>query len=168
MSIEAEHYTSLVNSKTAQLKVIPDIGRDGSGLSEFPVTAASRSLSISAPHTDYRFFTYDSGKLNVDAYFSPTLNFRHDGGLQYAIAIDDENPEIITINKEDDNKTIWGEWVANNIIIKKTAHFIAKPGMHVLKYWSLGPGPVLQKMVIDLGDLKPSYLGPPETLLDKK
>ncbi len=48
-----------------------------------------------------------------------------------------------------------------NIEISK--HNIDKEGEHVLKFWMVDPGPVLQKLVIDYGGVKPSYLGPPES-----
>jgi hypothetical protein len=102
----------------------------------------------------------------VNAYFSPTLNFHNtEEGLQYAISVDDEAPQIVSINKEDKNSItgIWNKWVAENIIIKTTIHNIAQPGKHTIKYWMVNSGVVLQKMVIDFGGAKPSYLGPPET-----
>jgi hypothetical protein len=148
--------------------VIPGIGRDGDGITTFPVTAARQNIDINTPHLDYVFYSYDSGPLKLNAYFCPTLNVHHDpDGLQYGISIDEEQPQIISINKEDNNGKIWGEWVSNNVIIKTTDHTLNKTGKHTVKFWMVSPGVILQKIVLDLGGEKPSYLGPPETLQTK-
>jgi hypothetical protein len=103
----------------------------------------------------------------LNTLFSPTLNFHNTpSGLQYAISVDNEKPQVVSINAEDKNtgSSAWNKWVADNIIIKKTKHHIASPGKHTLKYWLVDPGVVLQKFVIDFGGMLTSYLGPPETM----
>ena len=55
--------------------------------------------------------------------------------------------------------------MADNIIIDSAEFHISKTGIHILKYWMVDPGIVLQKIVVDLKGVKPSYLGPPETLV---
>ncbi|MBI1342220.1 MAG: glycosyhydrolase [Terrimonas sp.] len=171
VAIEAPHFSAAINSPTVNWKVIPGLGRTGNAITPFPVTAGVQVPGGNSPHLEYEFYTYSMGTLNLQAYFSPTLNFFNSPeGLQYAVSIDDEAPQIISINKEDKNSIsgIWNKWVADNIIIKNTAHTISQPGRHILKYWMVHPGVVLQKLVIDMGGVKQSYLGPPETLLDKK
>ena len=42
-------------------------------------------------------------------------------------------------------------------------HQLARAGEHVLKFWLVDPGVVLQKIVVDAGGVRPSYLGPPES-----
>ncbi|RYZ29444.1 MAG: glycosyhydrolase [Chitinophagaceae bacterium] len=165
VSMEAENYTKAVVANGIKWKVIPGIGRTGSGISTFPVTASTQ-LTATSPHVEFDFYTYSTGKATINLYFSPTLNFHNtEEGLQLAVSVDNERPQIISLNKEDKNSIsgIWNSWVANNVIIKKSQHQIFKPGKHVLKYWMISPAVVLQKLVVDFGGLKPSYLGPPET-----
>ncbi|HEX2847804.1 MAG TPA: glycosyl hydrolase 115 family protein [Chitinophagaceae bacterium] len=171
VSIEADHYTRVVNSNIIKWQVLPDHGRTGSAITPFPVTAAEQKPGGSAPHLEYEVYTYSEGDLSIQAYFSPTLNFQStEEGLQYAISIDDETPQIISINKEDKNSIsgVWNKWVAENIIIKSSKHKIVKPGRHTVKYWMIDPGVVLQKLVLDFGDTEKTYLGPAETLYINK
>jgi hypothetical protein len=169
VSIEAAHYTKAINTKNIKWEVIPGIGRDGDGVTTFPVTAKEKALTNGNPYLQFEIYVYDTGAVKLNAYFSPTLNFENDSlGLQYAISIDDEKPQIVSINKDDTNGRMWGQWVANNIIIKSTGHQILQPGKHVVKYWMISPAVILQKIVLDFGGLRPSYFGPQETIIKSK
>jgi Glycosyl hydrolase family 115/Gylcosyl hydrolase family 115 C-terminal domain/S-layer like family, C-terminal region len=171
VSIEADHFTKANNSKTIFWKVLPDLGRTGSAVTTFPVTAAAQKPSATSPYLEYDFYTYSKDEFKINAYFSPTLNFHNSPtGLQYAISIDDEIPQIISINSEDKNSIsgIWNKWVGENIIIKTSQHKILAAGKHTVKYWMVNSGVVLQKLVLDFGGVKPSYLGPPETIANQK
>jgi hypothetical protein len=165
VSIEADHYTKAITSKEITWVILSDHGKTGSVVTPFPVTAAAQIPAAGSPHLQYEFYTYSADTFKLKAYFSPTLNFHNtETGLQYGVSIDDEQPQIISINKEDNNTRIWEQWVANNIIIKTTNHTISKPGKHTIKFWMVNPCVVLQKIVADFGGVKPSYLGPPETI----
>jgi hypothetical protein len=165
VSMDAAHYSDILNSKTVQWKVIRDIGRDGDGITSFPVTAETQTIGRATPCLSYDFYVYDTGAVRLNAYFSPTLNFNaRPEGLLYGISLDEERPQIISLNNNDNNPATWSHWVANNIIIKTSTHTIHKKGKHTLKYWLISPGIVLQKTVADFGGLKTSYLGPRETI----
>src|SRR4029079_17437397 len=139
------HWTKAYGSKNIKWKIIPDIGKESSGITTFPRTASSLLNSLS-PRVEYEFYCSSKDSLKLSTYFSPTLNFHNaPNGLQFAVSIDNDQPQIIGLNKEDNDQRTWGGWVANNIIIKTSKHFIAKPGKHVLKYWMVDPGIVVQK-----------------------
>lgn len=167
VSIDASHFTKAINRNGISWKVLPDHGRTGNAITSFPVTAPTQTTKT-APCLEYEFYTDSRGDFKINAYFSPTLNFHNtEEGLQYAIAVDDEAPQIISVNGEDKNtgRGIWNKWVAENIIIKTTNHKINRPGKHTIRYWMINSGVVLQKLVAAFGE-RPSYLGPPETKAD--
>jgi hypothetical protein len=167
VSIDAEHYTRAINANGITWKILPDHGRTGSAITSFPVTADEQKPGGSSPHLQYDMYTYSEVDFSINAYFSPTLNFfAAENGLQYAISVDDDVPQLISLNKEDktSDKGIWNKWAAESIIIKSSSHKIATPGKHTVKFWMVTPGVVLQKLVVDFGGLDPTYLGPEETI----
>lgn len=170
VSIEASNFTKAINITGITWKVLPDLGRTGDAITSFPVTASTQKLSANSPHLQYEVYTFSKDSVKLNVYFSPSLNyFNTDDGLQYAVSIDDEAPQIISINKEDRNSIsgVWNKWVSENIIIKTSKHFITTPGKHIVKYWMVNSGVVLQKIVLEFGGVKQSYLGPPETRIEK-
>jgi len=163
VSIEADHYTKAINASGIKWQVLPDHGRTGSAITTMPVTAAAQIPGGNSPHLEYEMYLYDTGTVKLQTYLSPTLNFHNDEGFKYAVSIDDEHPQVIVINKDDNNTRVWEGWMSNNIIIKTSTHHVNTAGKHILKLWTVSPAVVVQKIVADLGGVKPSYLGPPET-----
>ncbi|HEY4936984.1 MAG TPA: glycosyl hydrolase 115 family protein, partial [Puia sp.] len=167
VSIEAAHYTRKHETGQIHWKIIPGIGRDGDGIASFPVTQPQLTLASElSPTLEYEFESYDSGSFSLHTFFSPTLNvFDDPEGLQYAIALDHQKPKMISINKDDHDQKQWSQWVADNVIIKSTLLRIEKSGKHTITFYRISPAVVLQKIVLDFGGMKNSYLGPPETIL---
>ena len=166
VSIEAAHYSRAINSNGIRWTILPGHGKTGDAVTPFPVTAKPQQPVGAAPKLEYDFYTFSEGNFFIESYFSPTLNFHNKpNGLKYAMSVDGETPQIISINSDDKNEGNWSRWVANNIIIKKTQHNIIGSGKHTIRYWMVDPAVVLQKLVIDFGRVKPSYLGPPETMI---
>jgi hypothetical protein len=161
ISIEAEHYSKAVGNSTANWMIIPDYGRTLSGVTPTPVTAKSEQPGGNSPHLEYKISLADTGKIAIEAYISPTIDFTGINGLHYAVSIDDGQPQVVNINA-DRSQAAWSRDVSDNIKKLTTTVHISTKGRHILKYWMVDPGVVLQKLVINTGGEKPSYLGPPE------
>jgi hypothetical protein len=162
VSMEAAHYTKAVSSAEAGWLTIPVYGRTLSGVMPTPVTIKKQTPGGNSPHLEYEFNSTDTGAVKVEAYISPTIDFENTDGLHYAVSIDDELPQIVNING-DKSETEWNKDVSDNIKVLTTTHHLTKAGKHILKYWMVDPAVVLQKIVIDTGGEKQSYLGPPES-----
>ncbi|MBX6365666.1 MAG: glycosyl hydrolase 115 family protein, partial [Gemmatimonadetes bacterium] len=163
VSIEAEHYSRAVGGGGVHWERIPDLGRTLSGMTPFPVTAAPRTPGGDSPRLEYRVYMFDAGDVSVTAYLSPTLDFTGSpAGLGYAVSFDDEPPQLVRLGPDTSNAA-WEKAVSDNIRVLVTHHHLTAPGPHVLKFWMVDPGVVLQKLVIDAGGVRPSYLGPPES-----
>jgi len=162
VSIEAEHFSRNSSANNAKWEVIPDLGRTLSGMKVFPVNAKSQVPEKGSPCLEYDVFLFQDGKVGVNLYLSPTLNNFNNGGTKLALSFDNEAPVILNMNKDNQLKT-WETWVSNNINQVVSSIQLDKPGKHTLKIWMVDPGVVLQRIIIDCGGLKPSYLGPLES-----
>lgn len=161
ISMEAEHFTKKVENNGIQWLIIPDLGKTLSGITPIPVTSNRQIPDDKGSYLEYEVFLTDTGIINIHTLLSPNLNF-HNKGLQYGISIDNELPQIIDVHSDLSLKT-WEKWVSDNIIDKKSSHKVVSPGKHVIRFRMIDPGLVLQKIIIDTGGLKDSYLGPPES-----
>jgi len=132
-----------------------------------PAEAKSSVPGKDAPCLEYQMYVLTPGTIDVCAMNSPTLNFMHGRGLQYAVSFDTDTPQIVTLVPENysaqNGNRDWEKSVADNARYSHSTHLIAKPGYHVLKIWMVDPGIVLQKLVVNTGGVKPCYLGPPES-----
>jgi len=106
-------------------------------------------------------YLFGGGDVAVRAIVSPTLDV-HATGLSYAVSFDDQPPRVVNV-AADTTLRAWERWVSDNAIVTVTRHHLAAPGWHVLRFWMVDPGIVLQKLVVERGEVRPSYLGPPES-----
>jgi hypothetical protein len=112
-------------------------------------------------------YLFNSGEIEVTSIFAPTLNFVPGRGLQYAVSIDDQPPQTVALVPPDYNaqnrNADWERTVSDNARFSRIKLMISSKGYHTLKIWMVDPGVVIQKIIVDTGGLKPSYLGPPES-----
>ncbi|MEU4743994.1 glycosyl hydrolase 115 family protein [Actinosynnema sp. NPDC023658] len=165
LSIEAEHATRVVDGDGVRWKRIPGLGRTGAGVEPFPVTAPSREPD--GPRLEYDLTVRADGPVTVWAYLSPRNPVLSGPGLRYAVSFDDQPPQVVDITAATgaDDTAMNRQWERNtsdNINKTATGHRLSA-GVHTLKFWLVDPTVVVQKLVVDTGGLRPSYLGPPES-----
>jgi len=167
ISMEAPSYSRAINNRPVFWKILPNYGKTSGGVIPVPVTSPVQTLNANTPHLEYDIYLNETGTFNLNSFISPTIDFTNGDGLKFAISIDDEPPVIVNISADYKTEAAWRKSVADNIKIFKTPIKLNKPGRHTIKYWMINPGVVLQKLVLDLGGLKPSFLGPPETFVSE-
>lgn len=162
VSIEAQHFTNKTDAGAARWERIDDYGRTLSAMTILPVTAASATPGEGTSSLEYRMYLFDPGTITVHTLIAPTLNFVPGRGLRFAVAFDGQPPQIVDALAHNSLQD-WSESVKDNIRDIASTHSVSGSGYHVLRYWMVDPGIVLEKTIVDLGGLKPSYLGPPES-----
>lgn len=163
--LEAASFSREIPAKDARWTLVPNLGRTGDAVTITPFGAPRRVSLETAPCLEYDFTLLDPAKPTVHAYLSPTQDFRHGDGLRFALSIDDAAPQIVNLNEGEEipdwkYPDWWNKSVGDHIKIRRTQHPELAAGKHTLKVWMVDSGVVLQKLVIDAGGLKPSYLGP--------
>jgi hypothetical protein len=111
----------------------------------------------------------NSGDWKMVVRALPTFPVETGKPQRYAIALDDEAPQIIALplSQDEHNKT-WQENVLRNAAPTSSVHAIANPGAHVLKIWMVDPGIVLDAIEAETeGAAAPGYVWPPETQTPK-
>ncbi len=167
VSMLAEHYTKKIDRNPASWLPISQLGTTNNSMAIFPTTVPSidtpDKLSESSPELDYQMYIFHPHSATISVRAIPTHRIHPGRGLRYAIAIDNEPPQIVDLETPENSKT-WQLNVLRGTAIGTTQHDIKSTGEHTLKIWMVDPGVVLDKIIVDLGGLRPSYLGPPETI----
>ncbi len=168
VSIEPEHFTKNTDAGDNRWIKIEDYGRTLSGMrATGPANAPAAIPEKDSPCLEYKIYLFNVKTTEVAAVTSPVLNFMPDRPVRYAVSFDDETPQVVTLVPKDYNaqngNRDWENAVQNNSRVAKSTHTLAAPGYHTLKFWMIDPGVVLQKIVVNAGGVKPSYLGPPES-----
>ena len=173
VSIDAAGFHRKVENKAIQMRTIPNLGIENTAIQlGDPTAAPQRTAGRSTPRLEYDFYTFEQGSVDVYTYVLPTFTLSKDRGYagheatnvetKYGVCID-EGPVMNPSTSSFEYAQIWYESVLKNCRINKTTLHIDKPGKHTVKIICGDAGTVLQKIVLDFGGMKRSYLGPQPT-----
>lgn len=160
ISMEAENFARKGESERTHWEVIPGLGKTLSGLTTFPQNSYPGEDELI--YLEYDLETETTGKAELHILLSPTLNYNRNEGLRYAVSFNGGEETIVNINGVYDVKQM-ERWQANSINETITTHMLDKAGRQTLRFRVLDPGIVLQKIMINFGGLKQSYLGAPQS-----
>jgi hypothetical protein len=159
VSINAGHFTSQTDVPGGGWRSIPGLGRSGSAITVLPSTLQG------APSVSYRFQTSTAAPASLIVRLLPTHPLVTGTGLRFTVSLDDGPPIACVVKNGFDPKS--AEWkqrvLANATEVTRPLSALLAPGPHTLRLTAVDTGVVIDKLVIDLGGLTPSYDGPPET-----
>jgi hypothetical protein len=159
ISIEAEHFSRKTNGKGAGWTVIEGLGRTGNSVTVLPPTLASiispDEIAASSPELQYDLYTFTKGKATLQLNCIPSFPINSGYGLRVAVAIDDNKPQLVAYRKGNRSEM-------DNLMTLSTDLNFEAEGEHVLKIWMVDPGLVIDKLIINTGGARMSYLGPPD------
>ncbi|MDO4165301.1 MAG: glycosyl hydrolase 115 family protein [Bacteroides sp.] len=114
------------------------------------------------PKAEYDFYSFSAGAVTVHIYALPLFAIDSKRDSRYGIMIDDGVVYwMTTASKEYSSQ--WSQNVARNSAVSTVRLNVKHPGRHTLKLLCGDPGMIIQKVVIDFGGMKRSYLGPEPT-----
>ena len=175
VSISAADYHRKVENDVIKIMTIPNLGFENAAVQlGNPIAPMQRTGSSIVPRVEYDFYTFEQGAVDVYTYVLPTFTLSADKDYagheatnidtRYGVCIDD-GPVMNPSTSSFEYAQIWYESVLKNCRINKTTLHINKPGKHTVKVLCGDAGTVLQKIVLDFGGMKRSYLGPRPTKL---
>lgn len=163
LAIDAEHFSRELDRGPMTWLRVPDFGRTGASVAPMPATAKTETPGENSPRLDYDVFLFDGGPVQVHAFIAPTFGFASvPGGLRYAVSFDNDAPQIVSV-WPDTTAATWSRAVTDDVLEATSTHALASPGQHVLKFWMVDAGVVLERLIVSAGSIPPSYMGPPES-----
>jgi hypothetical protein len=147
-------------------EITKHLGVTGSSIGAYPFTAEPVEhewrMEKDAAYAEYDFYCFNTDWVDIYSYSLPTFPLNSQRHCLYGISVDGAPPLIIDFETRLRSE-YWKQNVQRNQSIDKTKHFIQKKGKHTLKIWMIDTGVFIDKIVIDFGGLKKSYMGPLQT-----
>lgn len=165
ISIEAAHYYSKSDANNAQWKELPFIGRTLSGMAVQPYTESTNNASLT-----YRFrlnpMEDGANTFKIHVIVKSTLDYLNKGGMEYEVALDGCNVKTVNFNGDLNEKpeNIYNKYYPTiaRRVVENVIELPVETGKagewHTLTIHPKDAGIVFEKIIVDAGGYKPSYL----------
>ena len=160
VAMEAEHFYQAVAAEGTQWTVYPYYGRTRSAVALTPYTQPVGSSTLT-----YRFSLPEGvSQVKVHVIVKSTLDFLNVGGHEYTVSLDGSEPKVVNFNKTlvDRQPYMYSDFypaVARRVVEKVVELPVnGSKEFHELTLMPRHPGIVFEKIVVDFGGYKPSYL----------
>ena len=156
--------TSFINSPLSSYRILPFIGRTPTG----GVALAAGAPAYQSDYLQYPFITFTpTATATLFLEFTLTLDTDTNSPITYDIRLDDgvlaSHRLVAQVEKPGKLPDGWHESVMDNIWSRRHSLDLNLPGLHTLRIRLHNENCVLEKIVVDLGGRRESYLGPPES-----
>lgn len=160
VSINAAQYSDKIETKEIKIETIKGIGMGDESLKLGDVLDAPLDHhNVDRPHVSYNFYTFQRGNVDVYTYALPVFSLDEKHETRYGVGIDNGVTSTAIAGSKEYMQS-WKDNVLRNFSVYKSSLYIDKPGKHTLQIYCTDPGMIIQKIIIDLGGLKQSFLGP--------
>jgi hypothetical protein len=115
------------------------------------------------PFIQIPFYTFSGGDVTIELQFTLVLENQPEKRKSYEIGLDDSNPASAMLLQSTNKGDLPNGWaVAVKDGVWKREHRVesVKPGAHMLKYRTTCVDLALEKVILDFGGVRSSYLGP--------
>ncbi|KAK3950066.1 hypothetical protein QBC32DRAFT_399752 [Pseudoneurospora amorphoporcata] len=116
----------------------------------------------------YPFHTFTAASaVTLTVYLSPSENANPNSTNKYSFSVDGASlatVQPVPVGDGSKQPAGWAEAVIQNAYVSKQSLGRLEKGKHELRLWLLEPTMVVTKVVVDVGGLKSSLMGPPESV----
>jgi hypothetical protein len=169
ISLFAADYRKKVSAGEEHWEVIDGLGSTGRSLEVLPLKfnpPAEPLLSAkNRPVAEYDFSTSHTSPAGCMIYTLPTSPLNKHFGMRYAVSVDDGEWTVLDA-KTSGRSEEWKQNVLSNSAVREVRWASLPAGRHRLKIYGIDPGLILDRILIDLGGLRPFYGLLPETKIN--
>jgi hypothetical protein len=163
VSIYASHYGRKKKQGNGDWQLLPGLGYTGEAIQAQVVPMKNLQqindtgwIKKNSSWLEYDFYSFSGKGASAIVYSLPTHPLNNAYHMRYAVSIDDGPLEIMdfqTFGRSEE----WKQNVLSNNASRKTGPKSIHPGKHTLRIYSIDPGVILDRILIDLGGLKNAY-----------